>query len=396
MVATTRYLAAAVLFGGMVVGVWESAKAQPNPAPEGKAAKKQEAKPAPDVIVFTNGDQLTGQLVRGVGESIVFRSDMAGEITVPLSRVQELRSTGSFAVLRKDQKVTRVSIHPGTILYGDNNITVANPDGPPDTIPVKQISYIIDQTTYDRDLERRPGAFSGWSGTITAGATLVRSTQNGSSFTTGISMVRATPTVTFLPKRNRTSFNVRETYGKLTQPVIPQTDPPSPDIVATTSIFHGDGERDEYFSPHFYGLAQTAFDHNYSQGLNLQQIFGGGIGWTAISNPKQELDLKSDVHYEKQNFETVTSNEELFGSTISEAYKRNLPRKLVLTQTLNVLPAWNQFHAFSANGSVEMALPLFRRFATTFTASDSFLNNPAAGFRKNSFQFVSGLSYSLR
>src|SRR5271170_4896585 len=65
-------------------------------------AKKEELKPAPDVIVFTNGDQLTGTLVRGVGSSVVFRSDMAGEVTVPLDKVRELHSTGSFAVLRKD------------------------------------------------------------------------------------------------------------------------------------------------------------------------------------------------------------------------------------------------------------------------------------------------------
>src|SRR4029077_6708640 len=44
-----------------------SARAQsPLPTPE---------KPAPDVIVFVNGDQLTGKLVRGVGDSVVFNSD---------------------------------------------------------------------------------------------------------------------------------------------------------------------------------------------------------------------------------------------------------------------------------------------------------------------------------
>ena len=36
---------------------------------------------APDVVVFTNGDQLSGKLERGIGNSIVFKSDMAGEIT---------------------------------------------------------------------------------------------------------------------------------------------------------------------------------------------------------------------------------------------------------------------------------------------------------------------------
>ncbi len=363
---------------------------------QAKPAAKDEPKPLPDVIVFTNGDKLSGQLERGVGNSIVFKSDMAGEITVPLDKVKELHSTGSFAVLRKDVPVTREAIHPGTILFGDGAVTVASQVGPPETIPVKEIGYIIDQSTYDRELEHKAGPLWGWHGTATAGATFVRSTQNGSTFTTGIALVRAIPTVAYLPARNRTTFNLIETYGKQTQPVIPQTVPPSPDVVTTTSIFHTDAERDQYFTPHLYALAQTMFDHNYSQGLNLQQVYGGGIGWTPVSTPKQQLDLKTDIHYEQQAFETAADNQNLIGSTLTETYKRTLPRKMTLLESGNVLPAWNNSNALSANASVAFGLPVYKRFAATFTATDNYLNDPSAGFKKNSFQFVSGLSYSLR
>ena len=57
--------------------------------------------PPPDVVVFQNGDQLTGTLVRGTGDSVIFKSDIVGEVTVPLAKVKELRSQGSFIVLRK-------------------------------------------------------------------------------------------------------------------------------------------------------------------------------------------------------------------------------------------------------------------------------------------------------
>ena len=35
-----------------------------------------------------------------------------------------------------------------------------------------------------------------------------------------------------------------------------------------------------------------------AQGLNLQQIYGVGLGWTVIKTPVQEFDVKADVHYE--------------------------------------------------------------------------------------------------
>jgi len=42
------------------------------------SAQSNAAKPAPDVIVFANGDQLTGTLERATGDSFVFKSDIVG------------------------------------------------------------------------------------------------------------------------------------------------------------------------------------------------------------------------------------------------------------------------------------------------------------------------------
>src|SRR5438128_1242544 len=65
----------------------------------------QTASPASDVVVFKNGDQLTGKLERSVGSDIVFKSDALGEITVSMDKVKEVRSSGNFVVLKKDEKI---------------------------------------------------------------------------------------------------------------------------------------------------------------------------------------------------------------------------------------------------------------------------------------------------
>jgi hypothetical protein len=189
-------------------------------------------------------------------------------------------------------------------------------------------------------------------------------------------MVRAMPTVSFLPSRDKTSFDLQETYGKLTSPVIPPPSTPTPAAVTETSIFHADAERDEYFSARFFALGQTAFDHNYSQGLNLQQIYGGGIGWTTIKDARQELDLKATIQYEKQLFQTASNNDNLIGSTISETYHRTLARKLALSEFANIIPSFNIPNAYSANVSGTLTLPVYKRLAVSFTATDNYLNNP--------------------
>jgi Protein of unknown function, DUF481 len=358
-------------------------------------AQASGAKPAPDVIVFTNGDQLTGTLERGAGDSIVFKSDIVGEITVSMDKVKELRANGSFTVLKKDEMITRTSKPPAKITYADSALTVASSSGTPEVVPVKDVAYIIDQATYNKEVTSNPGFLSGWKGAITGGATLVRSTQQGTNLNAGVALIREIPTVPFLPNRTRTTFNLLETYGKLTEPTIPQTTPPTPTSVAKTNIFHTDAEHDRYFSSRLYGLVGTSFDHNFSQGLNLQQIYGAGLGFTALKSPKQELDLKGDVHYERQNFQPPTVSDNLIGSTFAEIYHRDLPAKMVFTESGSYIASWNILSDYSAIASAGLQLPVYKRFSLSINMLDNYLNNPAVGYQKNSFQFVTGVTYTL-
>jgi hypothetical protein len=356
-------------------------------------------KPPSDVVVFTNGDQLTGTLERGSGNSITFKSDMAGEITISLDKVKELHTNGAFAVLRKDQPIKKIAqaraITPAPIAYADAKLTIAPASAASEVVPEAQIAHIIDQASFSKDT-RTSSLLHGWNGAVNGGATIVRSTDYGETLTAGVALVRSAPDVTFLPARDRTSLDLQETYGKLTSPVVPQTTPPSPAAVTETSILHADAERDEYFSARFFALAQTAFDHNYSQGLNLQQIYGGGIGFTAIKNGRQEFDLKATVQYEKQTFQTPSSNVNLIGSTVSETYHRNLPKKFVLSEFGNFIPAFNIASDYSANVSGTLTLPAYKRLGISFTATDNYLNNPSAGYNKNSSQFVAAATYTLK
>jgi hypothetical protein len=361
-----------------------------------KTDKTDKTKPAPDVIVFTNGDQLTGTLERGVGDSILFKSDVAGELTLPMSKIKEMHSTGSFALLRKSSPVSRGSIETGTLFVSGGSITIAHTIAPPETVPVSDIAYLVDQTTYDRDLEKQPSLLYGWNGSMTAGASFVRSTSNGSTFNGAIGLVRAIPTVPWLPARDRTSFDMAETYGKTTQPVIPPTSPPSPNVVTETNIFHSDAERDQYFTSRVYALGQMAFDHNFAQGLQLAQSYGGGIGWTIVKQAQQELDVKGDLHFLQQEFQTAASNQNLVGSNFAEVYTRKLPRKIIFHQNASFIPAWNNLNAYAANLNATLLLPVWRRFGLSVTTADSFLNDPPPFYKKNSFVFTTGLTYTLK
>jgi hypothetical protein len=138
-----------------------------------------------------------------------------------------------------------------------------------------------------------------------------------------------------------------------------------------------------------------SYDHNFAQGLNLQQIYGAGLGWTVLQDSLQQLDVKTDVHYEMQNFQPPTVSQNLIGSTFGEAYKRTLPAKLLFTESGTYIQSWNNLQAYSAIGNIGLAMPVYKRFSLSVNALDNYLNNPAFGYKKNSFQFVTGVTYTL-
>lgn len=360
---------------------------------------------AADVVVLSNGDTLHGKLVNSSDGKVMFHSDALGDISVSWDKIKELHTSGSYAVLDKSTKPRSKkdagAIPTGQLEVTNNSIAIRSEKAAPAPIPVADAQYILDAGTLDKQLNRKPGFFTGWNGAATAGAAIVTATENQFTFSGGVGLVRVVPTVSWLTTRNRTSIDFMGSYGKITQPAY--TDPATgivvPSVVTKSALYHAGAERDQYFSPRFFALAQTAFDHNYGQDLDLQQIYGGGFGWTFLKTPKQEADLKATIQYEKQQFISDSSaNQNLIGSTISLGYVLH-SKLMTYTQGLAFIPAFNNPHAYSANETNTLAFPAYKNFSFSVGTLDSYLNNPPDTLpptKRNSFQFTMGVTYAIK
>jgi hypothetical protein len=346
---------------------------------------------AQDVMVFTDGERLVGKFLRSNGASAVFKSDAIGEVTVDWSKVRELQSSTVFAVVPKNVELKRNAdlsrIPEGAIAVADQKITVTPATGQPQTVAVANTDHVIEKASFENAVQHNPGFFSDWGGTITAGATLVEATQESRTFNVAINLVRTVPDTDWLRRRNRTIANFSTTYGTLTQPNTP---------LVKTDIYHAGVERDEYFSAALFGFAEGAFDHNFSQGLDLQQTYGGGLGWSAIKRPNESLDLKAGITYVRQSFTTASANRDLAGSVFEEDFQRGLARGIKFNESLALSPSWNDTNAFTAIGSALLTAPVYKRMNFSLGTTDNYLHDPPPGFRRNSFQATMGLTYSLR
>ena len=379
------------------------------------------AKPA-DTLTFENGDTLTGKLEREVDGTVYFQSNELGELSIPWAKIKALHTGGGYVVLenkpgvrlrhyvadaaddthsvehghlRINKKKKPASLAARHAFAGESVAPAHQP------IAAKNAPYILDRATFDRQVRQEPNIFEGWNGTATAGVTLVQGTDNQYSYTSAIALVRTVPTVAWLATRNRTTVDFSSSYGEITQPAYTSAGTFFPATYTKTSIFHADAERDQYVASRVYALAQTSFDHNYSQGLDLQQIYGGGMGVTAIKRSTQQLDLKATLQYEQQAFITTASgtNQDLVGSTLSGTYAAKLKRGLVFNAQLAYIPAFNVARDYSANETSTLTIPFYKRVALTLGTIDSYLNDPLPAEppnNRNSFQFTSGVTYTIK
>ncbi|MBV8672294.1 MAG: DUF481 domain-containing protein [Acidobacteriaceae bacterium] len=375
--------------------------------PKSFGAAPDAPKAPPDVLVFTNGDQLSGTFLHEVGGKVTFHSDMVGDIDIEWSKIKELRTQTKVAVLEKSvtlnpRKPVPASVPQGTVTVAADTVTV-HPENNATipTIPVKNATYIVDQATLTKQMGHEPGFFTGWNGSATAGATIVQATQKQYSFNGALALLRVMPTLSWLNPRNRTTADFTGSYGKITEKSYTSGGVFFPSITTKTALYHADAERDEYFSPRVYVLGQVAFDHNFSQGLDLQQIYGGGIGWTALKRPNQELDLKATVQYERQSFINATDgvNQNLIGSTFAAIYFAKLPRGMVFNQQAAYIPAYNNTRAWSVTETDSLAIPGYKNLAFSIGTLDTYLNNPGPALPppdRNSFQFTFGVTYLIK
>jgi hypothetical protein len=385
-----------------------------------QSAAEKPATPAtkkePDIkeeLTLKNGDRLTGELLNSTGTEIKFKSDLAGEVTVKWENVKELKSKRDFAVVPKDLKDARNSamVPQGPIKIGEKGIVVspisatkpeisaapagseakpgATKEAAAKEIPTSKIASIVDDATYQKEIHKRIGFRSGWDGHITTGTSMIYSTQNSSLFQVDTALKRSVPTVSWLDPKLRTTVDFTLSAGKTTQPGT---------VTTITNIFHVGTERDEYFSPRGYYLQVLSLDHNYSQGLVLQQNYGAGIGATLFKRKDAEFDVTTDLHYENQQFNATANVEELtlhlIGSTLTEAYTRKWG-KLQFDEKLLADIAWNNASAFSATGTSSLRLPVYKKLAFSVSTIDNFLNNPQIGYKKNSFQFTTGFALTF-
>jgi hypothetical protein len=354
------------------------------------AARAQAPAAGSDQLIFKDGEKLIGHLVSSKGSSVVFKSDAAGSVTVDWDKIQELRTATKFAVIPADVELRGKKdidkVPRGTVTASDQQIQVNTEAPAPQSMPVKNVAQLVEESAFQKAFAER-GFFGGWLGGASAGVAYTNSTQKSESYSGTVDLSRPVPGVDWLDPRSNTLLTFNGAYGKISQPGTPSV---------KTALYHAGAEQDFYLNPRLFLFGQALFDHNFSQGLDLQQDYGGGVGFVVFKKPNSQLDVRASVDYVRQQFVISSQNKNLIASVFGETYTYKFAHGILFTEKGGYTPAWNDTKAFTAFANAALTLPVYHRFGFTIGGLDTYLNDPPIGFKKNSLTLTLGASYSLQ
>jgi hypothetical protein len=373
----------------------------------GARAGAQAHKAGTDTITFINGDQLTGKLGKVVYGTVSFHSDVLGDLSIPLTKIKTMHTAEAFAAGSKQQHLTKKNVAEqlptGKIALEGGTLKVLLPEGKVREFPAKDIGFMLDEPAFQRELHNESDFFYGWYGTATLGATLVKGTNSAQTYTGAVALVRAIPTIAGLPAGSKTILNLSGTYGLAKDPLIVSGDDvfqtPS---VTKTDILHGDLEYDKFFSPMVFGLTNGSADHNFGNGLQLQQSYGAGVGWGILRTPQNDLAVRAILQYEQQQFYNGltsglgTPTENLVSASIGETWSRTFPHNVKFNEYVTLNPTFNLVRAYSGVTGASFVFPVYKNLNFSVSTTDNYLGDPPEGFLRNTFQFTSGITYTLK
>ena len=345
-----------------------------------------------DVLKLKNGDVINGTWERVVGGSLVFKSDVMGEITVDISKIESLETTTpAVALLPKGATVKgRLEVTP----QGKWQLV---PSAPAAAQPVEQFVAAYPEkklAKLERNMHAKP--WQDWNGTTNLGYSLITGDTQSRSFNANVGATHILPNVPGMSVKWRSNFFLTALFSHAKSSG-------SPTEISSNTFSSGLRQDRLFESSNFvFGLMQ--YDYIQPQGIKLRQTYGGGFGRDIIHNPKLDVSLLGGLTYVRTNLENTTafplppgtsllqnSAEALVGEKVSA----KLTKWLNLVHDINFYPNLSQTGEYRFDTSTALAVPLTKRLSFSISYVDFYLSNPLPGAHKNNATISTGLGVNF-
>jgi putative salt-induced outer membrane protein len=327
-----------------------------------------------DQIVLTNGDRLTGSIVKSDDKILVIKTEFAGEVTVQMPAIEKINSTQPLHVgLNTGQSVT------GAVSTSDGNFAIVTANQGTLTEPKNAVVSLrndAEQAAYEKALH--PGLLEAWQGGANVGFALTR----GNSQTKNLALA-------FIADRKTRHDHL----GLYANSVYATEDAPGAVPSTTANSVQAGARFDRDLDDKLFAFVNGDFQTDALQGLNLRSVFGGGLGFHLIKQERTTLDLLGGANYTRENYTTLNRN--LVALTLGEELSTKLGKATALTEKLYFFPDLNEAGEYRGTFNFGTVTKINKWLGWQNAFGDIYVTNPPAGKKQNDIVLTTGLNVSF-
>jgi putative salt-induced outer membrane protein YdiY len=332
-----------------------------------------------DIATLKNGDRVTGTLVIVKDGKLQLKSDVLGNLEIPISQVATFAAAKPVAVVVKGGKPVQGQLEISA--SGDWQVTA---DGKSQTIPAASVDMIMPTETYHALVEHSAKPWQDWTGSASLGYSVQSGDQNTSSFASSLNAVRERPASPIFKAHFRTNFGLTALLAHATQGA----------TVINSNTISTSLREDYLFSPANFVFGIAGIDHIGAQGLYLRQTYGGGYGRTLINNSRASFSAIAGVTAIHEKFFTGAHDQTL-AVLVGEKLALPINKRIHLDHNLNFYPNLTNTGQYRFDTSTTLTANLGKRFNLNTGIIDLFLSNPPAGSHQNNVAFTTGIGYTF-
>jgi putative salt-induced outer membrane protein YdiY len=307
-----------------------------------------------DVVTLKNGDRVTGTLVTIKGGTLQLKSDIMGNVSIPVAKVATYSVAKPVAVITKGKEPVQ-----GALELSPSGDWQVKANGQTQTLKAADVDTIMPADEYQKLVVVVPKPWQAWKGNTSLGETIQQGNQKTNTFATTINMVHERPAAPIFKSHLRTNFR-----------------------------------QDYLFSPRDFVFGMAQFDHISTEGLYLRQTYGGGFGAGVIQNSQTTFILTGGLTLQHQKFLAGSWDQSAYGLA-GEKLGERLGKRARLDQSLNFYPNFSQGGQYRFDTTTVLSIKINNRLTFNSSAIDLFLSNPPAGNQRNNITLSTGIGYTF-
>jgi putative salt-induced outer membrane protein YdiY len=321
-----------------------------------------------DEIVFTNGDRLTGKIIRLVDNKLVFLSDVAGEVSLDASKIQTFSSEEPLEIHLNDGTILKQKVNQA----GPKRFSIeGNKMIKTQEIDLSSVSSI------NPPAKPKPK----WTGNISAGLTSTHGNTKTDQRNASLNLNRRT-------ENDRISINADYARGE-------QEDPVTGKDVKTEDWLRTKAKYNYFFTKKCYGYLDGRYEKDSIAELDKRIIFGGGAGYQWIESEDMNFSTEAGLASLYEKFDnTGDSNSEL-SMQLGYNFDRKLYKTIKFLNDLTYYPSIEEFSDYYLSTTAEIRAYFTVRFFANFKAILDYDATPAPGSGDTDVKYILGLGINF-